>query len=205
MQSKQLIKSFKQFTTAVTNYTRPDLTTKWIKRIQVKAKDAYGQDATNKLSSLVDFYSKSGNDFESSQINWEEWKKEIRTEGIVEKLKEKNAEVAKKNYNIDDLAAKSAVVSDKYDNYGLLLKYNFALWNDSFKRNMNALYGFLTLGDLSMVSTREIVSYQPGVMETYHGWLETGYLLPGKSLLLIISQFNNYLFKLCRTSISRKR
>lgn len=180
MQSKQLLKFInKPFTTAVTNYTRPDLTSKWMKRIQGKAKDAYGQDTVNKLSALVDFYSRPA-DSKNSKIDWDSWKKEIRSEGIVDKLKSKNEELANHTYNVDDLASKSAVVSDKYDKYGLLLKYNFALWNDSFKRNLNALYGSLHLGDLNMISTLEIESYLPGTSDCYHGWLETGYYMPGK-------------------------
>jgi hypothetical protein len=44
--------------TAVVNYTRNDLTKKWIARIQNKAKDVNAQEAFGKLSSLIDFYNK---------------------------------------------------------------------------------------------------------------------------------------------------
>jgi len=44
-------------------YLGPDLTRKWISRVQAKVKDTNSQDAFYKLSSLIDHYNKPAQSF----------------------------------------------------------------------------------------------------------------------------------------------
>lgn len=182
MQSfKTFIKYQKRFnTTAVVNYSRPDLTKKWMNRIHAKANDSFGQESANKLSTLVDFYMKPPGDIGKNSIDWDYWQKTIRTEGIVGKMKQKNEDLAKQTYNIDSIALKAAHITEKYNDYGLFLKYNYDLWMEQYVENLNALYGAMHLGDISMISSSELNEYYPGIIETNAGWRETGYSAPCK-------------------------
>jgi len=159
---------------AVVNYTRPDLTNKWLWRIQQKAHDNIGQESYSKLSSLVNFYSKNV-DNSSNKIDWDFWRQNIRTEGVVEKIKEKNTELSTKTYNIDALAARSAHTSEKYENYNLFLKYNHDLWRRQYTDNLDALYGLISIGDPTMTAQTEFIDYHPGSRQRAAGWRETGF------------------------------
>lgn len=160
---------------SLTPYSRPDLTQKWLHRIQSKAQDQQGLEASNKLSSLVDYYSKNSGET-NQKIDWDYWSQNIRTSGLVDKIKEKNESIEKQQYNIDTLAAKSAITSEKYENYGLFLKYNHALYMHQYSNNLKALYGYLNIGDVTMLSRNEQLSYYPGLKEKISGWRETGYV-----------------------------
>lgn len=59
-----------------------DLTKKWIQRIQNKVKDGSSVEAYSKISSLIDYYNKPASPFKED-VDWEYWKNNIRTEGIV--------------------------------------------------------------------------------------------------------------------------
>lgn len=169
---------------AVVNYTRPDLTKKWLYRVQQKAHDGLGQEGSAKLSSLIDYFTQGSNQ-KLDEINWNYWKQNIRTEGLVEKLKEKNQELDKHSYNIDTLAAKSAISSTKYENYGLFLKYNYAIWMKQYTDNLDTMYGVLSLGDIQMVNPHELTSYYQGGTAYVAGWRETGYTNNSKKIIII--------------------
>jgi hypothetical protein len=173
---------------AVVQYTRPDLTQKWINRIQAKANDAFSQEAVGKLSSLVGYYSKGLGDV-AQKVDWDYWRSNIRTEGLVDKLKSKNQELSEHNYNVDSLAEKSVQTSEKYENYGLFLKYNYELWMNQYSCNLNALYGAMHLGDINMVGHSEMLAYLPGINALACGWRETGFTNPRKFFLLTFFYF----------------
>jgi hypothetical protein len=61
-----------------------DLTRKWIHRIQTKVKDAASSEAFSKISSLIDFYNKPPAQYKED-IDWNYWKDNIRTEGVVDR------------------------------------------------------------------------------------------------------------------------
>lgn len=110
------VKSLTRSSTAVTNFSRQDLTKKWVQRIQSKVNDSASTEAYSKLSSLVDFYNKPSKSFKDD-IDWAQWKDQIRTAGVVEKIQAKYSNFKKSNYNVDLVASKSTVNSDKYDTY----------------------------------------------------------------------------------------
>ena len=161
---------------AVVNYTRQDLTNKWLNRVQAKVSNSQAQEAVSKLSSLIAYYTKPS-DSSNEKIDWNFWSQNIRSEGIVNKLKDKLESVKDKTYNVEALAAKSAVVSDKYENVGLFLKYNHDLWMKHYTDNLDALYNSLNVGDWSKLSQVEMFSYAPGAYEVSAGWRETGYIM----------------------------
>lgn len=164
---------------AIIKYTRPDLTQKWINRIQSKAGDAFSQEAVGKLSSLIGYYSKGIGEV-AQKVDWDYWRSNIRTEGLVDKLKDKNQELSQHSYNVDSLAEKSVQTSEKYENYGLFLKYNYELWMNQYTTNLNAVYGAMHLGDISYVSQTERLAYLPVINPLSCGWRETGFTNPRK-------------------------
>jgi len=176
---------------AVVNYTRPDLTRKWLYRVQQKAHDGLGQEASSKLSSLIDYFT-SNNGNKVAEINWNYWKQNIRTEGIVDSLKSKNEELGTHEYNVDALAAKSAVTSTKYENYGLFLKYNYAIWMKQYTENLDNMFGAMSIGDPDLVPMQELLSYIPGERENAAGWRETGYTNTCKLLVYYFLFFSSH-------------
>ncbi len=159
---------------SVVNYTRQDLNQKWLQRIQTKATDSLGQEGYSKLSSLVDFYSKKS-DNQSVNIDWDFWKSNIRTQNLVDSIMKKTDSLNEKKYNVESIALKSASNSEKFENYGLFLKYNYTLWNNHLARSLNAVYSLVSISDISLVSKKEFYSYFPGLLNKPAAWRETGY------------------------------
>jgi hypothetical protein len=60
------------------------LTKKWISRIQAKVKDSASSEAYGKISSLIDYYNKPVAQY-TENIDWNYWKDNIRTDGVVDK------------------------------------------------------------------------------------------------------------------------
>jgi hypothetical protein len=102
----------------------PDLTKKWVQRVQSKVHDSASVESYSKLSSLVDFYNKPAKTF-TDDIKWDTWNEQIRTAGVVDKIHAKYASFQKSNYNVDLVAQKSTANSEKYDTYVMILKLTF--------------------------------------------------------------------------------
>jgi hypothetical protein len=160
--------------TSVVPYTRQDLTKRWMGRIQAKAKDSHSQETYMKLNSLIDYYNKPAQTFKED-IDWGYWKDNVRSEGLVDKIREKYDQFKTYSYNIDSIAQRSALNSENYDNYGLLLKWNYHLWMTQYLYNIKSLNGLEALGDVSYLSSNEVFSYLPTIRENNSGWRETGH------------------------------
>jgi hypothetical protein len=173
---KSSFKAYKKGFSSITNYTRQDLTSKWLTRVSAKASNSASQEAVAKLASLVSYYTKP---VESSKdkIDWDLWKQNIRTPEIVEKLKSKLEQAYSKSYNVEALASKSVVTSEKYEKVGLFLKFNHELWMKQYTDNLDAYYNALNIGDFSKMHNSEMRAYVPGAAELNAGWRETGYML----------------------------
>ena len=78
----------------------------------------------------------------------------MRTEGIVDKLKEKLDEFKTYSYNIDAIAQRSAINSENYDDYGLFLQWNYSLWMQQYTENIRSLNGLEAMGDMTYVGRK---------------------------------------------------
>ncbi len=146
--------------TGVVPYSRQDLTKRWMGRIQAKAKDTHSQETLMKLSSLIDYYNKPAQVYKE-YLDWSYWKQNVRTEGVVDKIKEKFDEFKTHAYNVDAIAQRSAINSENFDNYGLYLKWNYHLWMTQYLENIKTINGMQALGDMSYVARKlkEIMKY----------------------------------------------
>lgn len=95
----------------------------------------------------------------------------------MDKIKEKYTEFKTYSYNIDAIAQKCAITSERYESYGLHLKWNYHLWMQQYIENIQTLNGIEALGDISYVSNNELMTYLPGARETSTAWRETGHYL----------------------------
>ncbi len=78
----------------------------------------------------------------------------MRTEGIVDKIREKFDEFKTYSYNIDAIAQRSAINSDDFDDYGLYLQWNYSLWMQQYLENIKTLNGMEAMGDMSFVGRK---------------------------------------------------
>jgi hypothetical protein len=140
-------------TKSVVPFARQDLTKRWLGRIQAKSTDTKSQESLMKLSSLVDYYNRPAEPLKEN-IDWGYWKENIRTAGIVEKISDKFNDYKTQVYNVDSIAQKSAINSERFDNYGLYLKWNYHLWMKQYVENIRTLNGIEALGDITYVSCK---------------------------------------------------
>lgn len=91
---------------------------------------------------------------------------------------------------MDAIAQRSAINSENYDNYGLLLKWNYHLWMQQYLENIRTLNGLEALGDISYATSGEFFQYMPGVRELAAGWRETGHYTRCKFIKIIY--FNQF-------------
>ena len=92
-----------------------------MQRVQNKVNDQNSQEAFGKLSSLIDFYNKPANDFKED-LNWGYWGENIRTSGLVDKVKSKYEQFQEQEYNIDHIAETSTANSESFENYVNILR-----------------------------------------------------------------------------------
>ena len=94
-------------------------------RVQAKVKDSNSQEAFFKLSSLMDFYNKPPQPYKDvnkfflqfQDIDWSYWGENVRSIGLVDKIKSKFDEFKTQDYNIDVIAQRSTINSERFDNY----------------------------------------------------------------------------------------
>jgi hypothetical protein len=72
----------------------------------------------------------------------------------VDKLREKYDEFKTYSYNVDSIAQRSALNSERYENHGLYLKWNYHLWMKQYLENIRTLNGVEAIGDISYVSSK---------------------------------------------------
>jgi hypothetical protein len=85
-------------------------------RIQNKVKDSASQEAYLKLTSLIDFYNKPVEAVKDN-VDWKYWDENIRSSGLVNKIKSKFDEFKTYSYNIDSVAQRSSINSEVFDQY----------------------------------------------------------------------------------------
>jgi len=78
----------------------------------------------------------------------------LRTEGLVDKIKDKYQEFKSQSYNIDSIAQKSVVLSNKYDEYSLHLQWNYHLWMRQYIDNIHSLNSLQALGDFTHINRK---------------------------------------------------
>ena len=112
------------------------MTKKWIARIQNKAKDTQAQEAFGKLSSLIDFYNKPVEPVKDN-IDWKYWSDNIRSSGLVDKIKSKYDEFKTYSYNIDSIAQRSSLNSEAFDHYvnNINIRVYFSIGTTNFGCN----------------------------------------------------------------------
>jgi hypothetical protein len=164
---------------AVVNFTRQDLTKKWMHRVQSKANNPSSIEQVSRLSNLVDFYSKPAEE-NTENIDWSFWKKTIRTEGVVDKLQSKLQVAKEQQYNVESLAAKAAINDEDYEKIGHVLRYNHDIHMKFFTENLDAVYSLQSVGDPTYLTLHELQGYSPGSNHQVSGWIETGYMTSRK-------------------------
>ena len=69
-----------------------NLTDNWLFRLREAAKTNEGRENFGQLSSLVEFFNRKSTHTSLEQIEWSEWRDQVKTPGVVDKIKEKYGE-----------------------------------------------------------------------------------------------------------------
>ena len=77
----------------------------WRKILNKKATTPEGKTLMGQLNSLISYFNREA-EAETKEINWENWKKEIKTEGLVDKIKKNNEDINHQQYNREEVMQK---------------------------------------------------------------------------------------------------
>lgn len=100
----------------------------WMKQVNSKATTNEGKVVVGQLSSLMNYYNKQ-EDTETKDIDWKLWEGQIKTKGLVDKIKSNFESLITQEYNSSEILQKvSHSESDEFRAMNDKLTYHRALW-----------------------------------------------------------------------------
>ena len=151
--------------TAVTPYSVPqsELTDKWLSRLRLGSRGATAIDKFEQLSALVDFFNRNTVNHGLDSIDWKKWEDDIHTPDVVSRIKAKYEHFMKSEYEVSDGASRVNTKTDKLSALDLAVTYNYAVWMCHYVEHVTFMEGLTNLGDITDMSTKEILRHSPQI------------------------------------------
>ena len=163
----------------VVSYTRQnaDLTNKWLNKLRATATTGEARDRVGQLSSVLDYYNKETQP-QAVNIDWDEWRSVIHTEGVVDKIKAKYEKFVQSEYSVDSAVSKLGQPSDKMKELEVQSLYNEYLHQAHFRKHLEQIETVRNLGDITKISTMEALALMRGSTPHQQAQLEMGNFAP---------------------------
>jgi len=150
----------------------------WRKILNKKATTPEGKTLMGQLNSLISYFNREA-EAETKEINWENWKKEIKTEGLVDKIKKNYEDINQQQYNREEVMQKVfSSESTQFRNMNAELNYHRELWMIYLQDNLRFKVLFKYLPSFDDLNYIEKLDYQETKKIEKERLSETGNWLP---------------------------
>jgi hypothetical protein len=137
-----------------------ELTSNWLKRLDATSTTGEAKEAQSQLQSVLDFYNKSVSK-STKAIDWDGYKERIHTTGVVDKIHTKYEKFMKTEYTVESAVSRCGTTTEKMQALDIAMQYNFMLYFVHYTRHMEQLETMRNIGDITKMSTMEVVNLMP--------------------------------------------
>ncbi|KAM3128205.1 hypothetical protein pb186bvf_019688 [Paramecium bursaria] len=151
----------------------------WIATLNAKAFSGESKLYTAQLSSLFNFYSKP-NTTQPQSIDWDYWREEINTVGLVDKVHKGYTTLVSQEYDVERICHQVVSSQSKeLEDLESELTYHSAVWSNYYIDQALALQEIQELGDTSSQKIHETYDQFPGYQADLEELVETHNWIPG--------------------------
>ena len=105
-----------------------ELTDNWAQRISKAANTSEGRDNAGQLSGLLELFNRKSTNQGLEAPDWDSWRNEINTPGVVDKIKAKYEGFMETTYDVNDAVSRVDTKTAKFDALEVTATYNYVLW-----------------------------------------------------------------------------
>jgi hypothetical protein len=92
----------------------------------------------------------------------------------VAKIKAKYDHFMESEYNVEDAASRVETRCDKLEGLDIAINYNYALWLTHYTEHLSFMEGLHNVGDITDMSTRQVLKHIPEVDVLHQASMELG-------------------------------
>ena len=156
-----------------------ELTTKWLNRLWATASTPMSREKHSQLGSILDYYNKQSTGAEEfAPIDFEWFKKNIHTPGVVDKIEAKYEEFFASEFQVDGAVSRCGHRSELMKKLDVTMTYNHHLWLVHYMMHLDSIETLANIGDPTMLSMQEMGELMPSVDQYNSASQEIGDLSP---------------------------
>ena len=153
---------------------------KWMATMTSKAVSNEAKQQVVALSSLVNFYNKLSPVEQIDPINWEHWKNEIFTEGLVDKVQKNHTALTSEEYNVENVIGQVvSTPSKELEEITNELFYHGTVWMNAYADYSMFLYELGEYGNPNDYLMHENYDFFYGLEAELEELVETHNYIPG--------------------------
>ena len=152
----------------------------WMRTLNSKTTTAEGRNYMAQLSSLMNFYNKSPSSTEFAEFNWSQWKNDLVTDGLVDKVQQNYETLMNEQYETEAIAQK--VRESEVPEYRALnneLLYHNLLWKSFYLESLIYYIDLKFMPNFRDMMEHERLDYMHSKKVEYTRREETHNWLPG--------------------------
>ena len=156
-----------------------ELTTKWLNRLWVTANTPISREKHSQLSSILDYYNKQSTGAEEFEpIDFDSFRKNIHTPGVVDKIEAKYEEFFASEFQVEGAVSRCGNRSELMKKLDVTMTYNYHLWLVHYFMHLDTIETLSNIGDPTMLSMMEMTEMMPSVNLYSSATQEIGDLSP---------------------------
>jgi len=153
---------------------------KWMTTMSSKAVSNESKNYVVQLSSLVSFFNRPAQTDAVPEINWDQWRNEIFTEGLVDKVKANYESLTAEEYNVENVITQLvSTPSKELEEITNELFYHGAVWMNAYTDYSVFLYDLGEYGNSNDYLMHENYDFFYGLETELEELIETHNYFPG--------------------------
>ena len=152
----------------------------WLKKVQQKSTTPEGKGYAVQLTSLISYYTRAPSSAEVEQINWDQWKNELNTKDIVDKIRANHESLMSEKYNKEPILKQVEESRSPYEeSINKEMLYHSMLWMTFYLDHLRLKVNLEYAPRLTECALPEKFDLMPGAEAENQRRVETHAYLPG--------------------------
>jgi len=112
------------------------LTNVWLNKLGQSATSAEAREQHSQLGAVLDYFGKEHRSTKKEEIDWDSFREDIHTEGVVDKIKAKYDGFMESEYHVDGAISKVGTQNEQIAKLDVLMNYNYELWHFHYIKHL---------------------------------------------------------------------
>lgn len=152
---------------------------KWLHRLRATANDNVSREQHSQLGAVLDYFNReSKGTSDQAAVEWDDYRKDIHTPGVVDKIQGKYDDFMNAEYHVDGAVQKCGVRSADMKALDVAMHYNYHLWMVHYIMHLDQIETLYNIGDVTKIGKMEMAEFFPGATRYNSQQQEVGSIAP---------------------------